>query len=626
MKIPFRPTFYQGRVPRDLWRRSALSFAAAALFTFIVNFSFTVWGITREASDGIGVIWEGEQKTVKIWNTTLHVIINIISTVLLSGSNYWIPTIRNFWSITLRRKSLWILLSLSSFPLHLLFNSIIFASITPAEYRKFVVEEGSVLNGSSSWPKSLNRSQFLAVPDVFPNTTLHHLTVPECLAGYGNEFQSSRGDLLIVTNERNKTPNNTVGTLSSYASSGMDWMCTSNTDDRPCDEEISDIKKNPESWRPYRQEVKACYSEVPEEHSRLLFSSTICYVVTALNLLKAILMLLVAYGDTHIGERPILTVGDAVASYLEYPDDRTQDMCLLSKKDFVKRDWESHPKQFDPTPRRKFSSGSITRWVVCILLCLLALSVCGFLLAFGLASLRTYTGRMPPLSKFGPGVIHSDTIMHNGALSDDSDTLMFNVILANAPQVLMSLIYFNYNALFTCISLATEWDRFYSGSKKCLRVSTKPQGNQRQTYFLQLPYRYSLTLAVFSGGLHWLISQSIFLVRIEIYDHDERTSQADITACGWSPIGIILVIVAGAVLIGLLVASGFRRLRHGGIPVAGSCSAAIAAACHADPSERDSLARLPLTWGVVSGKDVDPGHCSFTSKDVEKPAEGCLYK
>ncbi|KAK2728229.1 hypothetical protein CKAH01_11223 [Colletotrichum kahawae] len=622
MKIPFRPTFYQGRVPLDLWRRSALSFAAAALFTFIVNFSFTVWGITREASDGIGVIWEGEQKTVKIWNTTLHVIINIISTVLLAGSNYcmqclmaptrmeldtahskrkWldigIPTIRNFWGITLRRK----------------FNSIIFASITPAEYRLFFVEEESLLNGSSSWPKSLNRSQFLAVPDLFPNTTLHHLTVSECLAGYGNEFQSSRGDLLIVTNEGNKTPNNTVGTdfVSSSASSGISWMCTSYSDDKPCDEEISDIKKNPESWRPYGLEVKACYSEAPEEHSRLLFSSTICYVVTALNLLKAILMLLVAYGDTHIGERPILTVGDAVASYLEYPDDRTQGMCLRSKKDFVKRDWESHAKQFDPTPRRK---------------CLLALSICGFLLAFGLASLRTYSGRMPPLSKFGPGVIHSDTIMDNNALSEDSDSLMFNVILANVPQVLMSLIYFNYNALFTCISLATEWDRFYSGSKKGLRVSTKPQGNQRQTYFLQLPYRYSLTLAVLSGGLHWLISQSIFLVRIEIYDHDEGTSQADITACGWSPVGIILVIVAGAVLIGLLVASGFRRLRHGGIPVAGSCSAAIAAACHADPSERDSLARLPLTWGVVSGKDVDPGHCSFTSKDVEKPAEGCLYK
>ncbi|KAF3805184.1 hypothetical protein GCG54_00010460 [Colletotrichum gloeosporioides] len=101
--------------------------------------------MTREAPDGIGVIWEGEHKTVKIWNTTIHVLINIISTALLAGSNYcmqclmaptrselnkahsertWldigVPTIRNLRSITLQRKSLWILLSISSLPLHLL--------------------------------------------------------------------------------------------------------------------------------------------------------------------------------------------------------------------------------------------------------------------------------------------------------------------------------------------------------------------------------------------------------------------------------------------------------------------------------------------------------------------------
>ncbi|GJC86422.1 hypothetical protein ColLi_09260 [Colletotrichum liriopes] len=207
----------------------------------------------------------------------------------------------------------------------------------------------------------------------------------------------------------------------------------------------------------------------------------------------------------------------------------------------------------------------------------------------------------------------------------EANTLILSVVLANTPQVVMSLIYFNYNALFTCISLATEWDRFYSKNKKGLRVSTKPEGEQRQTYFLQLPYRYSLTLAVFSGILHWLISQSIFLVRIEVYDDNENREEQT-TSCGWSPIGIILVIVAGSALVGMLVTFGCRRLRFGGIPVAGSCSAAIAAACHPDPSERGSSATLPLHWAVVSGKDVTPGHCSFTSKDIEKPTDGCSYE
>lgn len=256
--------------------------------------------------------------------------------------------------------------------------------------------------------------------------------------------------------------------------------------------------------------------------------------------------------------------------------------------------------------------------------CVLALCVCGSLLGFGLADPREQISPTPvSLEKYGPGVVHSDTIMR--VFNPKRNVLILSVILANIPQVLMSLIYFNYNALFTCIFLADEWDRFFGEKKKGLRVSTWPQGHRRQTYFLQLPYRYSLALAAFSGGLHWLISQSIFLIRVESYDDDDKFSNEN-TFSEWSPVGIILVMVAGAVLIASLVTSGYFRLRYGGIPVVGSCSAAIAAACHADPSERDSLATLPLTRGVVSGKDVEPGHCSFTSKDAEKPVEGCLYE
>lgn len=149
MKLPVRSPFSEGLVLRDLWRRGALSFAAAALFTFIVNFSFTIWTMTKEAPDGVSLIWEGGQTIVKAWNTAMHIVINIIGTILLAGSNYcmqclmaptrseldkapserrWldvgIPTIRNFKSITLRRKVLWILLSISSFPLHLLYEAL----------------------------------------------------------------------------------------------------------------------------------------------------------------------------------------------------------------------------------------------------------------------------------------------------------------------------------------------------------------------------------------------------------------------------------------------------------------------------------------------------------------------
>ncbi|KAK1849673.1 hypothetical protein CCHR01_07728 [Colletotrichum chrysophilum] len=647
MKLSIESPFSEGLVPRDLWRRGALSFAAAALFTFIVNFSFTIWTMTQDAPDGVGLIWEGEQTIVKAWNTAMHIVINIISTILLAGSNYcmqclmaptrseldkahsekrWldvgIPTIRNFRSITLRRKVLWVLLSISSFPLHLLFNSVIFASISTNEYSVFVVSEQSVPGrDSTSLPDTLDtgllpRTRYLY---SFPNATFEYRDPTACLEDYGTAFQSKRGSLVLVTNSTGINVTfvqyGAAGAYVGGVSGSFNWLCK---DDTPCDEKVVNMKEGSIPWKPLGLDVRGCYNKETFEHSKLFFSRAICWVVTILNLAKAILMLFVAYDGVGNTEQPILTVGDAVASYIQIPDWHTRKMCLKSKKCFSKENWEPSPKHFDPTRHRKFSGGSISRWVVCVSL------VCGGLLLFGLADLREQISPAPvSLEKYGPGVVHSDTIMK--VFNPERNVLILSVILANIPQVLMSLIYFNYNALFTCISLAAEWDRFFGGKKKGLRVSTWPQGHQRQTYFLQLPYRYSLALAAFSGGLHWLISQSIFLIRVESYNDYDKFSDEN-TSSGWSPIGIILVMVAGAVLIAFLVTSGYFRLRYGGIPVVGSCSAAIAAACHADPSERDSLATLPLTWGVVSGKDVEPGHCSFTSKDAEKPVEGCVYE
>ncbi|KAF5515329.1 hypothetical protein CGCS363_v000120 [Colletotrichum siamense] len=586
MKLPIRSPFSEGLVPRDLWRRGALSFAAAALFTFIVNFSFTIWTMTKEAPDGVGLIWEGEQTIVKAWNTAMHIVINIISTILLAGSNYCMQCLMAPTRSELDKAH--------------------------SEKRWLDVGIPTIRNFRTTFDtRLLNNTQF----DSFPIATFDYRNADTCLGDYGTAFQSKRGSQVLVTNATEDDVFWPQAEMAQYPQGGVSgsykWLCKEHAymmgndyeGESPCDDMVANIKKGSIPWRPLGFEVRACYNKETAEHSKLFFSRSICWVVTTLNLVKAILMVLVAYDGIDNGEQPILTVGDAIASYLQDPDKYTLKMCLKSKKCFTKKDWEPSAKPFQATRHRKFSGGSVSRWVVCI-------------------SLRLDSGSVS-LKNYGPGAVHSDTIME--IFSSGSNVLILSVILANTPQVLMSLIYFNYNALFTCISLAAEWDRFYSGKRKGLRVSTWPQGDQRQTYFLQLPSRYSLALAAFSGGLHWLISQSIFLIKVEAYGDDD-TVQGEMTSSGWSPVGIILVLIAGAVLIAFLVTSGCFRLRYGGIPVVGSCSAAIAAACHADPSERDSLATLPLTWGVVSGKDVELGHCSFTSKDAEKPVEGCLYE
>lgn len=244
------------------------------------------------------------------------------------------------------------------------------------------------------------------------------------------------------------------------------------------------------------------------------------------------------------------------------------------------------------------------------------------------------------IAQFGLGVMHSKTVLNIGLTGQGSKYLLVNALLANTPQVIMSLLYFNYNALYTSLSMATEWDRL-GGEYKGLRVSSTSRGAQRGTYFLQLPYRYSLPLLVFSGALHWLISQSIFLVNLEMYEPSSANilsrgraadrgptvssmGESNLTTCGWSPFGTVCTVVVALVMIAFLLASGWRRFKNGIMPVAGSCSAAISAACHPDTDEAEAWEK-PLRWGVVAEPCDEPRHCSFSSLPVETPIKGQWY-
>ena len=204
--------------------------------------------------------------------------------------------------------------------------------------------------------------------------------------------------------------------------------------------------------------------------------------------------------------------------------------------------------------------------------------------------------------------------------SRGSRGLFLTVLLANCPQVLLSCLFLAYNSLFTCMLVADEWNT-YARKRKPLRV-TSPTGVQRSTYRLQLPYRYGIPLLVISGTLHWVVSQSLFLARIAYFDGNEEDTNASISTVGYSCIAILTATILGAIVVLLGILNGFRRYNPG-IPLVGSCSAAISAACHR-PKEDVDAADKPVMWGVVSTKD-GIGHCCFTSFEVTPPVEGELY-
>ncbi|CAG8979112.1 hypothetical protein HYALB_00000245, partial [Hymenoscyphus albidus] len=206
--------------------------------------------------------------------------------------------------------------------------------------------------------------------------------------------------------------------------------------------------------------------------------------------------------------------------------------------------------------------------------------------------------------------------------------LISNVLVANFSQVVLSFLYFAYNGIFTCMSLASEWSRF-ALHRKGLRVFGIPRGDQRSRYFLQLPYRFAVLLMVLSGILHWLVSESIFLVTVDGYvrtrdGNGVRTSYVDFMTCGYSPIATIAVIVVGVIMVAAAIVTSRFKLKSG-MPIAGSCSAAISAACHPwEEVENGKMAISKLRWGSLA-TEGEIGHCSFTSEEVTQPEDGKLY-
>ena len=113
---------------------------------FFTNIGSTVYALKQYGSDnGVGLLYEGDCETVRTLDLWIHLLINLMSTGMLSASNYCmqlqasptrgdvtsahlndqyldigIPSIRNLRYINGWRRLSWELLAFSSIPIHLM--------------------------------------------------------------------------------------------------------------------------------------------------------------------------------------------------------------------------------------------------------------------------------------------------------------------------------------------------------------------------------------------------------------------------------------------------------------------------------------------------------------------------
>ncbi|OQE29240.1 hypothetical protein PENFLA_c004G10140 [Penicillium flavigenum] len=609
--------------------------------------------------DTKGILYQGDCDKVQHLDIGFHLLINMLCTTLLSASNFgmqclaaptrrnidrahqkgkWldigVPSIRNLFRVSEGRSLLWICLASSSLPFHLMYNSTIFSTTSVTAYHIFL-GHGDLdkisspdlevpLQDTDKW------SSFNGLLSSAKSGSLQHLDLKECVEDYAQTFQTTYGNLLLVTEQ--------VLTNTSYVYLTMQGVFNPQRyleTRRP--------RADPYRWLCPNDLGYDCEVYLPSIQSQIKKDNwTVAGHISSgggwkvdyclAEKVRDIVLYVVWYErSSHPDHR------DAIASFLRRPDPYTKGGCLLLNREVESMLWYlptsikkyplHKPRKYVGKRRRWGSAVSTRRWVFSISFWFIAILACIILLVYGISQITTGS----PVWRATLGEANASTLIKGGHWPG---TLIPIVIIANIPQLIFSFLYFAFNSLLTAMNIAAEWSGF-AVNRKGLRVSGSPSLSQRSNYFLSLPYRYAIPLMGVSSLLHWLISRSLFMVGIDAYGPSmERQPDNDVLTCGYSPVAIVSSTVVGSVMFFCLVGLSFR-LFESGMPVVGSCSFTIAAACHPafDPNRQGDgevdvgmewenkdydMALLPVQWGSVPV--VGPvGHCSFTSGDVEEP-------
>ncbi|KAJ3529869.1 hypothetical protein NM208_g9563 [Fusarium decemcellulare] len=616
------------------WRFSLVTGAVASSAVLLINLSLTIWSTTRpagtEEQSGRRILFEGSCSKSRTINILVHLLINLFSSVLLAASSYgmqclsaptraevdkahqkeaWMDigvlSVRNLWRLPWTRSILWALLALSSVPLHLLYNSVIFSSLSTVDYTIHSIHKNFT---------SGNKVFQTAVIEKWDN-----YSTSACLDAYATSFQTSRKDVLLVCNETE--PNLLYeGIFRRYNStqfdpnlpplcrpSAFDWICDKTSCEQPCRSQLDDIKAAADKWELDGCTVQYCLSLPVRQLCRINFNLFVAIAVVGANMAKALILVYVA-----------LQSGSLLPKYVP-------DICPRDQDSGAKG---LHWSSFLIIEEKVLVGSSKPSTMDNELYCL-ASSVAVYFLTWGIEEL-VGDKHIKSLWNLGFGAVSDSAIITgvNRGSKYNNSYIISNVLLANAPQLCFFILYFQYNGLFTCMLSANEWSYFGAG-RKALRVSSSPVGEQRSRYFLQIPYRFGIPLLLLSILMHWMSSQSIFVIAVERLNESTMALEWYFVSCGYSPAAIICAIAISLLMAIGIVVVGCRRLPTV-IPVVGSCSLAIAAACHhPNGVPQPDAPLLPLQWGVMEGNSATAGsgyrHCGLSAHPVKEPRAGVEY-
>ena len=132
-----------------------------------------------------------------------------------------VPSFRNLFFISRWRTLGWLVLAASSLPLHLFYNSAVFAQISATDYSIFIIDP-SFINGASfnatPLSASYDASYYSTALQWLQNHTnnLDNLSTTDCISTYAKQMQTERGDILAVTLPATDAASNSLYSMYDY--------------------------------------------------------------------------------------------------------------------------------------------------------------------------------------------------------------------------------------------------------------------------------------------------------------------------------------------------------------------------------------------------------------------------
>ncbi|KAJ8128066.1 hypothetical protein O1611_g5572 [Lasiodiplodia mahajangana] len=666
-----------------------------------VNTAFWIWATATHDLDprGVGTLFTGDCRRTATINTVTHLVLNGLSTLFLGAANYcmqilvaptrtdldlahalggWLEigvlSFRNLRKLKRFKIILYLILGMVSTVLHLTWNSTLFASIP------FTIFTGAIATSDLQWATDRwdNSTTRGAIRTKDPNDrrmifglqerakNFTRLDKVSCLKLYVDPLKTT-SDIVIVAQNITSSQNNGSSLLQGWVnglfSDGWEyanfWVCdaeTSSTTDvtRYCT--LDWALSFADNWQlltweaPHQQALVVDYCLIGEQADNdnrcgVHFSSP---AIGFVSLFTWIGFLVVVFVARLKDDKTIATIGDAMASYLEYPEkveSISDDTSGRNQYPFIKRILSGsggyriaiRPTLWLPSPSVTwFHAVGRGTWIMTYMVFLLGLVplFAGVIFVLFSVSHQGVAIDISGLWKQGLGKVNGFALIqgpwHHGYTLNEFTS---QLLLTNGLQLLLSFLYLLFNNIITRQLVADEWTRLLSTEeKKPLRVSA-PRSFQRSTYTLSIPFKYSIPMMILFTLSHWLVSQAIFIVQTTVYQSGAANipvPNKNSSRIGFSAPGVVLVFAIVTLMIfGLLVHSCLRKYRNvpKSFPRMATCSAAISAVCR--PPEGDTDAYLfPVSMGVVMHKQPNQDSAGWltmsTYIDLQNPRKGLI--